>query len=126
MTNRKFYWIVLPLSIALLGSLAINVMGWRFVKQININQGSANIQNAKFTTTELKKLRNHLNNGEIEEAQSIIDLLYKIETMRLEVILSPDLYPEPMIQYTKKVLAETKLGFDPATEINEKTDEESN
>jgi len=101
-------------------------MGWGIVRQININQGSANIQNAKFTTTELKKLRNHLNNGEIEEAQSIIDLLYKIETMHLEVMLRPDFYPESMIQYAKEVLAETKLGFDPAIEISEKTYEESN
>ena len=39
-------------------------------------------------------------------------------------MLSPEIYPESMIRYAESVLAETKIGFEQSTEINESTNEE--
>jgi len=115
MTNKKVYWIVIPLSILLVVSVAINVAAWRFVRTTNIMHENSKIQNARFRAVKLKTLRDHLNDGEIEEAQDLINLLYGIETTHLELMLNPELYPEPVNRHAKLVLEEIESSFDQTT-----------
>jgi len=124
--NKKFYWIVIPLSIILFGSIAMNVVAWQFVRATNEWKYNTEIMNAKFRTDKLIKLRDHLNNREIEEAQVLINGLFGVETSLFELMQKPDLYPESVNQHAKRALAEVESNFNQSSQSNKEPSEQSN
>ena len=126
MTIKKLYWIVIPLSIVLAGSVAINVMAWRFIKSMETWTAGTEIQNAKFRANKLIRLHGHLNNGEIEEAQALAESLYGIETSLLELMQDHDLYSESINRTAKSTLVEIESRFNESSEENEKPVEAPN
>ena len=126
MTNKKYLWIVVPLSIALAGSVVVNFMAWRYFKAMEIWSAGTEIQNAKFRAEKLTKLRHHLSNGEIEEAQALAKRLYGIEISLFEIMQEPDLYPESVQRRAKSVLTQFESDFNSASKNNEESLESSN
>ena len=126
MTIKKLYWIVIPLSIVLAGSIVINVMAWRFFKSMETWTAVTEIQNVKFRANKLIRLQGHLNKGEIEEAQVLTESLYGIETSLLELMQDPDLYPKSINRAAKSTLVEIESNFNQSSEDNEKPVEATN
>lgn len=122
--NKKFYWVVIPLSIALFGSIAMNVVVWQFVKATNEWKHNTEIMDAKIRADKLIKLRDHLNNREIEETQALINGLFGLETSLLELLQKPDLYPESVSQHANRVLAEIESSFNQSSQSNEEPSEQ--
>ncbi len=126
MTNKKLLWIIIPLSILIVSFIAIKLVTPSVIEIINDYHGHSKIQNAKYTTDKLKELRHHLDNGEIEKAQTLIDLLFEVERTHLESTLDSKSASESVSRHAKRVLAKIESGSDQPTPRKELQGEKSN
>ena len=106
MTSKKLLWIVIPLSFVLGGVLTFWFVTPKVVETINVFQGDAKIQNIKYRTAKLVEIQKFLENDEYEKAGEIIDIMYEVDILHLELMQEGEPYPKQIRFRAKKVLAE--------------------
>ena len=93
MYKTKSFWIILVLSVALLGAAGVAGLSLYYVKEMNIVYNIDHITNIRFQSFRYRELSQYLEDGDIDRASKKLKFLAELNTSTLNMMQDPEKYP---------------------------------